>query len=315
MTTGLTDNRSLLEKADLALTDLTTSGGMLQPVQAAKFMRILIKASKVLGMSTVVPMRAPKQLIEKIRFGGRILRAGQEATALPAGDRAKPDLGKVELDAQLFKGEVRLDNEVLEDSIEREELRQTIMQLMAEAVSRDMEEVVINGDVNSSDPFLAKFNGILKAASSHVVDGLDSSLNKGMFRDLMKAMPSEFLRDKSALRFLTSVNAEIGYRDSLGDRGTPGGDAWLQEREEISYTGIPIIDVPMFPENIGTSSHCTDVILTDPKNVNVGIWRNIRIETDKLVSDGVLIIVVTLRFDTKFAEETAVTKAINVKVA
>jgi len=100
--------RSILQKADLALSDLTSSGGLLQPAQAAKFMRIMIKASKVLGMATVVPMRAPIQLIEKIRFASRILRPGKEAIALPVGDRAKPSLGKVSLTAQLFKAEVRL---------------------------------------------------------------------------------------------------------------------------------------------------------------------------------------------------------------
>ncbi len=37
---GLMDNRTILEKADLALSDLTTGGGMLQPAQAQKFLRI-----------------------------------------------------------------------------------------------------------------------------------------------------------------------------------------------------------------------------------------------------------------------------------
>src|SRR5688572_3494773 len=100
MGANIMENRTLLEKADLALADLTASGGLLVPAQAAKFMRILIKQSKLMGMSTVVPMRSPKQLIEKIRFAGRVLRAGQEATALPVGDRSKPNLGKVELDAK-----------------------------------------------------------------------------------------------------------------------------------------------------------------------------------------------------------------------
>src|SRR5512142_496532 len=118
---GLLDNRTVLEKADLALADLTSGGGLLQPAQAQKFIRILIDESVILKQGTVVPMKSPKQLIEKVRFGGRILRAG---------DRAKPDLSQVELDAQLFKAEVRLNNEVLEDSIERGQLRQTIMQLM-----------------------------------------------------------------------------------------------------------------------------------------------------------------------------------------
>jgi len=312
---GITDNRTLLAKADLALSDLTTSGGLLQPAQAAKFMRIMIKASKVLGMSTVVPMRSPIQLIEKIRFGSRVLRAGTEATALPVGDRSKPDLSKVQLSAQLFKAEVRLDNETLEDSIERGELRQTVMQLMAEAIARDTEEVVVQGDTTSVDPFLAKFDGILKQSASHVVNCTDTTTNKTQFRDMLKSMPNEFLRDKKSLRFFTSVNSEIQYRDSLSDRIGALSDKYLEEDATPAYSGVPIIDVPLFPETIGTGSHCTDHILTDPKNINVGIWRNIRIETDKLVSEGVLLIVATLRMDMKYAEETATVKAINVKVA
>lgn len=312
---AITDNRSILEKADLALSDLTTNGGLLQPAQAAKFMRILIKQSKLMGMSTVVPMRSPKQLIEKIRFNGRVLRAGTEATALASGDRSKPDLGKVELDAQLFKAEVRLDNEVLEDSIERAELRQTIMQILGEAISRDIEEVAVNGDTASADPFLAKFNGILKQATSNVVDAGVTSLNKTIFRDLMRAMPSEFLRNKAAMKFITSVDAEIDYRDSVSDRATGLGDTLLAQEAPVTYSGIPLVDSQLFPENLGVGSNCTNVLFTDPKNINFGLWRNIRIETDKLVSEGVLIIVATLRFDVKYAEETAVAKAINVKVA
>ncbi len=311
---GITDNRSILEKADLALADLT-SGGLLQPAQAAKFMRILIKQSKLMGMSTVVPMRAPKQLIEKIRFAGRVLRAGNEAQALSVGERAKPNLGKVELDAQLFKAEVRLDNEVLEDSIERGELRQTIMQILADAIARDMEEVALQGDTASADPFLAKFDGVLKAATSNVVDATSQKLNKTIFRDCLRAMPSEFLRNKADMRFLTSVDAEIDYRDALADRATAVGDKFLEGDAPVAYSGVPVIDLQLMPENIGSGSVCTDVLFTDPKNVNFGIWRQIRIETDKLISEGVLLIVATLRFDVKYAEETAVVKAINVKVA
>jgi HK97 family phage major capsid protein len=311
----ITDNRTVLEKADLALSDLTSSGGLLQPAQVAKFMRILIKQSKLMGMSTVVPMKSHKQLIEKIRFAGRVLRAGNEAQALAAGDRAKPNLGKVELDAQLFKAEVRLNNEVLEDSIERAELRQTIMQILGDAIARDMEEVSIQGDTASADPFLAKFDGLLKQITSNVVDAADTKLSKVHFRDMLRALPSEFLRNKSEMRFLTSVDAEIDYRDTLADRVGPVGDRFLEQDAAVQYSGVPVVDLQLMPENIGTGSHCTNVVFTDPKNINFGVWRQIRIETDKLVSEGVLIIVATLRFDMKLAEETATVKTINVNVA
>lgn len=311
---GLLDNRTILEKADLALADLTTGGGLLQPAQAQKFIRILIDESVILKQGTVVPMKSPKQLIEKIRFAGRVLRAGAEAAALPAGDRAKPDLSQVELDAQLFKAEVRLNNEVLEDSIERGQLRQTIMQLIAEAISRDIDEVVIRGDTTSADPFLAKLDGILKQATSNLVDAQNQTTNKGVFRDMLKSMPSAFQRNKRDMRFFTSVDSEIDYRDSLAERATVVGDKFLEQDEPVAYSGVPVVDVPLFPENLGAGGNTTNVLLTDPKNIHIGIWRNIRVETDKLVSEGVLIIVATLRFDVKYAEETAVVKAINVKV-
>ena len=48
--------------------------------------------------------------------------------------------------------------------------REEIMEMMAEAISRDMEEVLINGDTLSADPFLAVMDGVLKQATSNIVD-------------------------------------------------------------------------------------------------------------------------------------------------
>jgi hypothetical protein len=317
---GILDNNTILQKADLALSDIMQDGGYLQPAQAQKFMRIMIKEAKIMGLATVTPMRSPKQLVEKISFSSRILRAGNEATALAVGDRVKPDTSEVELDAQLFKAEVRLNNEVLEDSIERGQLRQTIMQLMAERIATDMDECIVQSNTASTDAFLNKLpaGGILQQAQSQVVDAGTAFTSKQIFHSMIKAMPSQFQRNKKDLRFLTSVQAELDYRDSLADRATVGGDKWLAEDIPVPYGGIPVVPVPLFPENLTntavTNSNCTDVILTDPKNINVGIWRNIRVETDKLVSEGVLIIVATLRFDMKYSHEPAVVKAINLRL-
>ena len=151
-----------------------------------------------------------------------MLRPGQEGTALGAVDRVKPDLSDVELDAKLFKAEVRLSDEVLEDSIERGELRQTIMEMLADAIARDMEDVAINGDTASVDPFLATMDGILKQATSNAVDAAGTPITKDLLRDMPKTLPSEYLRDKKAMRFLSSVDADLGYRNTLADRATVG---------------------------------------------------------------------------------------------
>ena len=309
-----TDNRTILQKADLALADLTVGGGLLKPAQAQKFMRLLIKDSPLMQLATVVPMASPKQQISKIKFGSRVLRPGQEATPLGAGDRAKPDLSQVELDAKLFKAEVRLSDEVLEDSIERGELRQTIMEMMAEAISRDMEDVLINGDTLSADPFLAVMDGVLKQATSNVVDAGGNHISKNLLRDVLKTVPSEHLRDKKAMRFLTSVDADLDYRNSLAERATAVGDRLLEGDTPVLYSGVPLQPIPLFPETLGATGDQTSLLLCNPKNIHVGIWRNIRIESARDISEGTLKIVATLRFDVKFAEEPGVAKAINVQL-
>ncbi len=311
--TDTTDNRTLLAKADLALSDLATAG-VLQPAQAARFIRIAISESAVMDRATVRPMRSPKELLEKIRFGSRILRAGSEATALPGADRAKPDLSKVELDAKLFKAEIDLSDEVLEDSIERGALRNTVMQLMAERTSLDMDEVLVNGDTASADPFLAQFDGIRKQATSNVVSAGGQNLNKSVLRDAIKAMPKEFLRRKRDLVFFTGTDAEIDYRDSLADRIGTFADNNLQNEIETRYMSVPVVDVPVFPEDLGGGSNETEIILTNPRNITVGMWRRIKMETDKLVREGVLLIVASLRFDVKFQEETSVVKVTTLQV-
>lgn len=311
---GILPNMTLLQKADMALADLTSGGGILQPETAQKFMRILINEAVIMKLATVVPMKSYKMEVPKIRFGSRILRAGSVGVALDAQSRVKPDTSNVELDAQLFKAEVRLPNEVLEDNIERDELKQTIMQLMAEAIARDVDEVIVRGDSTSTDPFLAQFDGILKQSTTNTFDAGGALLNKQVFKSMLKTMPTEFLRNRSMLRFLTSIHAETDYRDSLGSRQTPGGDGYLTEAEDSKYQGIPVLGVPMFPENLGGSTNTTDVILTDPKNITVGVWREIRLETDKDVSAGVVIIVASLRMDAVYAHEPAVVKATDVLV-
>ena len=314
MSDVITDNRTILEKADLALSDLL-SGGELVPAQAQRFIRLLIKESVIMNLASVRPMRSKKVLVEKIRFGGRILRAASEATPLPVADRSKPDTLKVELDAKLMRAQVNLNDEVLEDNIEQGSLRQTVMELMGEAISRDLDELTVQGDTTSADPFLAQFDGLLAAATSNVVLGGSLPISTAMLKNAIKAMPSEFIRNKRRLRFLTSIDAETDLRDLYSNRATVAGDRFLQEEAPILYSGVPVEPVPLFPENLGAGTNETNVLLIDPKNIMIGIWRRIRMETDKDIESGVLKIVASLRMDFKYVEETAVVKVTGVTVS
>lgn len=304
-------NRSLLAKADLALGDLTTDGGLLQPRQANRFIRLLIKKSVLLPLVTTVPMMGPKRLIETIRFSGRVLKPGSPGVALPVGDRSKPDLTKPELDAKEFKAEVRLNDSVLEDSIERGNLRQTIMSGLGEAVSRDVEFVVWNGDTASADVLLAQLDGVRKLITSNIFPQGTNPTNSALWLGMMKSLPSEFLL-RQRLWFLTSINSELDWRSSVAARATRAGDRSLTNDMVENFQGVRILSIPEAPEDLGGGSDETEAVLTDPRNINVGFQRKIRIEMARDIVAGELIIVVTLRMAVQLAHEPATVKATGV---
>jgi len=189
------------------------------------------------------------------------------------------------------------------------------MKILGDRVALDMDEMIVNGDTaHPTDAFLAKFDGIIKQASVNTYDNLVNPPTRATFKGMLKAMPNEFLRNKRRMRIFTSVDAELEYRDQLAARETAKGDRWTEEDIPVAYGGVPLLDVPVFPETLGTGTNETVAILTDPKNINVGIWRKITMETDKDISAGVLIIVVSLRFDCRFAEARATVKGTGITV-
>ncbi len=226
-----------------------------------------------------------------------------------------PALGKVTLTAKPFKGEHRMSVEVTEDSIEREGFVQTVLEGMAERAGLDIEDELVNGDTGSGDTFVASFDGMIKAATSHTVAAGTVNLNKSILRDMLKTVPTQYKRNKGRFKYYTSVNAECDYVDTLMNRQTPMGDAKLSQGGMGTYASIPLVGVPVFPENLGTGTNETDALLLDPKCAVLGVWRDIRVEYDKLVSDQVFIFVATCRVGFKYIVEDSVVKATGIKVS
>jgi len=305
------DNRDIVQKADFLLANLAP-GGLLEPAQADRFIQLAIDQAVVMPQMTRVDMNAPKELREKIRYGSRALRKGTEAQSLPLAQRSAPDTSKVELDAQLVKAETRISFEALEDSIERGTFESTVRATMAERIGLDLEDLAFNGDTLSTDDLLKTLDGFIKQSTTNVVVAGGATLQRSVLKDILKTMPSEFRRDKRALRFLTADEADIDYQEHLGDRATVLGDEQTTGLQSRPFQGIEVMGVPVFPTNLGGGTNETVVLMTDPSNMLFGVWRQIRIDTDRDVSAGVFIIVVTARVDFKFAHEPAVVKATGV---
>lgn len=158
----MSSNQILLQKADLALADLSANGGLLMPEQGAAFIRKLIKEPTLIKEARVVEMAAPQRKINKIGFANRILRKAQSGVALTQAQRAKPGTEHIMLSTQEVMAEVRLPYDVLEDNIERavaagnepsnspwsSGLQETLVTLIAERAALDLEELCLLGDTD-----------------------------------------------------------------------------------------------------------------------------------------------------------------------
>ncbi len=334
------DNKELLKKADLALADLSGDGvgGLLNPEQADTFIRKLIVQPNMLNENTVrfVPMNSPQKNINKIGFGKRILRKAVQGTALAtaaiaadtafdasaeATARAKPLFEQIQMNTKEVIAEIRIPYDVMEDNIERATvasneamntgpagLRATILTMIAEAASRDLEELCLLGDttLDSADPYLDLLDGWLKNATDNgnLVDLAGATVSKKMFKDGLKAMPVQYKNDASLLQNFVSKNNELEYRDTLADRGTIMGDGYVTGgRPALAYE-MMVKGVAQMPAAKG--------LLTNPKNLLFGIQRQVSLEFDKAIQTREYIIVLTARVDAQIEEDDAIVAYANI---
>lgn len=315
----MSSNKELLRKADIAVGDLQSNGGYLNPEQSSEFIRKLLVQPTLLAQSRRVTMAAPERKINKIQFASRILRKAVSATPLSSGDRSKPTTEQITLNTKEVIAEVRLPYDVIEDNIERGNigqrtdtggtptnggLRDTIMTLIAERAALDLEELFILGDTtNVGDAYLSLHDGILARFTSNIVDASSAAISRTILKNAMKAMPVQYRRNRGALRHFLSTEQEIDYRDTINARETPLGDGQYQSLAPVYGAGSPVEGVGLMPGAKG--------VLTHPMNLIFGIQRDIMFETDKIITDRVYVIVVTARVAIQVEEELAGVKIIN----
>ena len=319
------DNQELLiQKADIVVGDLA-AGGLLNPEQSDTFIRAMLVQPTLLKSARTVVMSGPQKNVDKIGFGDRILMPAIAGTALDADTsatnrRSKPTTGQIQLNTKEVIAEVRLPYDVIEDNIERGNigtqgdsgatgtsggLKDTIMTMIAERAALDLEELGILGDtVGGADDYLKLCDGYLKRIGTNVVDAGGATIHKGIFKAGIKAMPDAYLRNRSALRNLISIDNETEYRDTLANRETALGDANVTGLHPVYAYGTPINAVALMPAAQG--------LLTNPMNLLFGIQRNIHVEVDKDIRTREYIIVLTARVDFQVEEVLAAVKYTNI---
>jgi HK97 family phage major capsid protein len=313
-------NLRTIEKA-FTTSDIA-SAGVLNPEQANRFIRDVQKSTVMIKECRVVPMNSPKRDFDKIGFGSRISQKATEATA--PGTTSEPTTSQVELSTEEYIAAVDLSYSSLEDNIERAQLEQTVMELIAEQVGLDIEELAIRADADGAtgDAFLDSLDGWFELAG-HTVNHSNAAFSFAtVFKNAYDQLPKKYLKQKGLWRFYVDEDVHSLFQDEvMQGKYVTANAGWITADKDnvLSFKGVPVIGVPQISlaeGSTGTPSVATSpMLLAHPQNLVWGVQRKVTVETWRNRRSRTLEITVTYRVDFKIEETDAVVKTTNIKHA
>jgi len=314
-----------LRKADLTIQNLLDDGGLMPPETATRFYRKIMDAPTLFQNVRKIQMARNEMRIPTIASNGRMLRTarnmyspgtvgddqgyGYPNRALDKSERAKVRTGLITLKTDEVIAVMYLTYEMLEDVIEGGAIENTdfealVLDIMAEQIALDLEEKLVLGDTGSADDYLALQNGLLKMATSNIVNNNNAPISHLLFAQMLKSLPERFRSRLGQMRFFVNSNVEIDYRAQLAQRQTQLGDAAITGNAPVNIMGVPMARSAFFPTDT--------IILADPRNVMFGVQRRFRLATERDEENRLLKIIVTMRVGQGVEDEEMMVKATNV---
>jgi len=322
----------LSQEEMLKLIDRALKGGIvdvdalgeavLQPTKLTRFIRKMQERTVILPQARYMPMEAQIAHIDRISFTGRVLDSGEDAAGahrtLSESDYAKPTTAINKLTVHEFQAIVSIQDKALRRNIEKENFEETLIDLLGEAVGRDMEEFALFADTDmtySQDHVLSKSNGWIKLAANAVYGGDKSDFDptlatypENMFESMLSGIPKEYLNDPGAWRFWVNWDVENAYKNILKARGTALGDSIYASYKSVPYKGIPVERIPMMEraktELLGGPGDVA--MLGFPNNHAWGVFHKVTIEREREAKKRQTDFILTLEVDAGYEDENAV---------
>ena len=317
--------------------DMNSGKALLNPEQLGQFLRYASINNTILSQADFKLMKSFKKVLSRVGINGRVLQSGYKAdgTTNPDLDAADVDFGANELDAKKLKALCQIEDDEKEDNLEQAQFEQTLLSMMGERVGEDLEYWALFGDSSiaySTDKLLSTTDGWIKTSATKIQSAEQKkAVNKGtadfdlgkdtveaMFDAMIYAMPLRFRQQRSNLVFYVPYEVEDAYRNLLKSRGTPLGDTNQTGFGGLSYKGIPITYCPTLDAEDGRAIDDTATsMLTNPKNLAWGVWKNLSIEPERIPKDEMTKYWYRIRGDVDmyFREATVTSKITREEVA
>lgn len=270
-------------------TGLMEDGGRMNRDQADSYIDLMVDETVMMPMVRTERRNNPRGELDTIDINQPVTEAVGETT--DTGRTYEPTLGMIEYDCLKLRSAVDFSVESFEENIEGDAFRDRVMGTFATQIGNDLETLCIQGDATTYagdtsrlGRLLCRFDGwYIQSLAGHVVDLAGATIADSVFNSLIQALPTRHRRNKARMDFFLGATVEQEYRYGRSGRLTTAGDEALLNANSMRAFGIPIVPIPLIPEDMSRTSGSdisTDgsfVWLVDPNNLIIVISREIEV--------------------------------------
>lgn len=281
--------------------DMASNAGLLDRKQYNQFIRDVELNQTILKDAAFQRMTNTTEVTSGAQILGRVLQDGYAAdgTTNPNLTKASIGFGYDELVAKKLKAVTSLEDDDLEDNIERESFQSTLLSMMADRIGSDLEAIAVFGDSDytlTDQPLYHTFDGWVKKSTNTLKSSELGTTNntkafnvhedtiEAMFDAILRAIPVNIRQSNlmSEFKFYVPWEVSDAYRNLLKSRNTNLGDAMQTGSQPLYYKQFPVVYAPVLDS---VDARALDNTLTTlgafPSLLKWGIYKDIKLEPER----------------------------------
>jgi hypothetical protein len=319
----------LVQRADLQMDAVRDNDGFVQRQPARAFIKRLVLGGAVLASLRTRVLTAEDDSIQGVRFGDRVLYLDTDTPPME-GERSSPVIDATRFHVTDLRIVAKIPFRVARRNIERDRFRATVQGALAKAGRRDLEQVVMGGDVDSTVPLLSLFDGLLAHAGDvgHTI-AVNAQMSKATLDRMHRRLPDVYdgdsedassadtpviyMRRAEKLAYQSQLEGGIGdLADAMlaAVNRIPANDA--AGKRMLRFRGMDIITTSSIPADFGVGGDETVSLMGAPSHFVMGIEQKMEIGVEQRVVDGQIVIVMRMSVDAQVDEGDGVVLATGV---
>jgi len=311
-----------------AIDETSLPNSVLNRQQADRFIDLMVDTSVLLKRVRVRRVNHNKGEVNKLDLG-TIVTEGAHTTS--KATTRTPSESVMTYDCVKYRSAFDLKSDFTEDNIEGANIRNTLMSQFTKQIAIDSEMAAIEGDdslttgdgQSSANNLLGVNDGysvILNAQvpSEQKVDAGGDAPSKALYYAMKRAIPARYRIAKPNYVWILPSGPADKWTLDWSDRETQGGDVALSRGTVPGPWGIPMLEVPLMPEDLSigtTGSDGSEIWLTPLENLVYFIQRDITIEWDRKPHQDMWEVTIHFRMDVEIENPDMVVMATNVSMS